>query len=557
MSNEVIIEIIGARGSVGPAGPQGDQGIQGIGWAPTFALLTDGARRVIQLSGWTGGTGTAPIDGVGSYIGPSGLTTVLASAVDIRGPAGIQGPAGAGGYSGTGVPGSALGPDGSFYFRTDTGYLYGPKTAGAWGSGFGISGPTGPGVAAGGTINQILYKTSGTDYATAWASVTTVLGYTPVNKAGDTMTGFLTLNADPTSALHPATKQYVDNAVQGLDAKQSVKAATTINITLSGTQSVDGIALVAGDRCLVKNQTTASANGIYLVASGAWTRALDADAWTEFPGAFVFVEQGSTQADTGWICISDLGGTLGTTSIAWTQFFGGGSYTAASGIVLTGIQFTLTGQALALHNLASNGIIVRTASGTVAARTIAAPSAGVTITNGDGIAGNPTINLVNDLAAIEALTTTGIVRRTATDTWAAGALTTLEVTTGLGFTPVNKAGDTITGLLTLSGGATGAFYRSLQLTPAATALDLSTTDFFYKTITANTTWTLSNIPSAGTLCSFNLHVYAGSTYTQTFWSGLIWVGNVAPTFGVGHHLMTFYTWDGGTTWFGSMVKFYT
>jgi len=145
--------------------------------------------------------------------------------------------------------------------------------------------------------------------------------------------------ADPTAAQDAATKGYVDATTQGLDPKLSVKAASTANLTLSGTQTIDGVALVAGDRVLVKNQSTASANGIYVVAAGAWSRASDMDAWSEVPAAFCFVEQGTTQADTGWVCTSDQGGTIGSTAIAFAQFSGAGEYVAGNGLTLTGNTF--------------------------------------------------------------------------------------------------------------------------------------------------------------------------------------------------------------------------
>lgn len=160
--------------------------------------------------------------------------------------------------------------------------------------------------------------------------------------SGGTMTGTLVLSGDPSQGTHAATKNYVDSVAQGLDVKASVKCATTANITLSGTQTIDGVAVSAGHRVLVKNQTTASQNGIYEVAAGAWSRASDMDAWTEVPGAFCFVEQGTVGADTGWVCTADQGGTIGTTAMTWSQFAGVGNYTAdGQGLGLSGTQFAL------------------------------------------------------------------------------------------------------------------------------------------------------------------------------------------------------------------------
>lgn len=166
-----------------------------------------------------------------------------------------------------------------------------------------------------------------------------------VKLGGSTMTGALTLSADPTNDLHAATKQYVDGLAQGIRAKGSVKAATTANITLSGAQTIDGISLVATDRCLVKNQNTASQNGIYIVAAGAWTRATDMSIWAEVPGAFAWVEQGTANADTGWLCTSDQGGTIGSTSITFVQFSGAGQITAGTGMTKTGNTLDVVGTA--------------------------------------------------------------------------------------------------------------------------------------------------------------------------------------------------------------------
>lgn len=150
-------------------------------------------------------------------------------------------------------------------------------------------------------------------------------------------TGSVSLNsqkitnlATPTAGADAVTKDYVDSISQGLDPKASVKAATTVNITLSGAQTIDGVSVVATDRVLVKNQTLSQNNGIYIVQSGAWTRATDADAWSELVSAYVFVEEGTTNADSGWICSSNTGGTLNTTPITWTQFSQAGVLTASN-----------------------------------------------------------------------------------------------------------------------------------------------------------------------------------------------------------------------------------
>jgi len=170
--------------------------------------------------------------------------------------------------------------------------------------------------------------------------------------------------ADPTANTDAANKQYVDNTVQGLDAKQSVRAASTANLTLSGAQTVDGVSLVAGDRILVKDQTTQSANGIYVVAAGAWARATDTDTWLELVSAYVWVESGTAQSDTGWSCTVDPGGTLGTTNVTWVQFSGAGQITAGAGLTKTGNTLDV-GQGAGI---------------TVAADTIAVAAGGVTNT---------------------------------------------------------------------------------------------------------------------------------------------------------------------------------
>jgi len=152
--------------------------------------------------------------------------------------------------------------------------------------------------------------------------------------------------ATPTAASDAATKGYVDASQQGLDVKESVKAATTGNITLSGTQTVDGVSLSVGDRVLVKNQTTSSENGIYVVASGSWSRAADADADSEVTaGLFTFVSEGTVNGDAGFSLTTNDDITVGSTALTFTQFSGAGNITGGDGIQKSGSELSIDAKA--------------------------------------------------------------------------------------------------------------------------------------------------------------------------------------------------------------------
>ena len=156
----------------------------------------------------------------------------------------------------------------------------------------------------------------------------------------------LTNVATPTDANDAANKAYVDAARSGLDVKASVRVATTENITLSGEQAIDGVSVVAGDRVLVKNQGTGSQNGIYVCAAGSWSRAADADTDAEVTaGLFTFVEEGTANADSGWVLTTNGTITVGTTPIAFSQFSGAGQITAGDGLTKTGNTLNVGGTA--------------------------------------------------------------------------------------------------------------------------------------------------------------------------------------------------------------------
>jgi len=155
------------------------------------------------------------------------------------------------------------------------------------------------------------------------------------------------LTSDSVISSQKAIKTYVDMAITGLSWKQEVVAATTGNITLSGTQTIDGVAVAAGDRVLVKNQTDKTKNGIYIVSTGAWQRAPDADTGDELAKAAVFIGGGNTYANTAWVC-SNVTITEWTTEITFVQFTGAASITAGTGISISGNTISIDSSVVTL-----------------------------------------------------------------------------------------------------------------------------------------------------------------------------------------------------------------
>lgn len=147
----------------------------------------------------------------------------------------------------------------------------------------------------------------------------------------------------PSSGGDAVNKDYVDITVAGLSWKDAVRLASTANVALTGLVTVDGVTVASGDRILLKNQTTASENGIWIASATAWARALDADSESDLLNASVFVSAGTVNKDTAWVMTNDVPITVGSTTLTWVQFAGSSTYIAGAGLTLTGNQFDVVG----------------------------------------------------------------------------------------------------------------------------------------------------------------------------------------------------------------------
>ena len=321
-------------------------------------------------------------------------------------------------------------------------------------------------------LGQNVTGSGGIVLATSPTLVTPTLGAASATSVSMTSG---TVSSTPVNPTDIANKSYVDSVAQGLDVKSPVLVGTTANITLSGEQTIDGI-LTSSSRVLVKNQTTQSQNGIYVSSSGTWSRSSDANTWNQLVSAFVFVEEGTTQADTGWVCTVDPGGTLGTTPVTWAQFSGAGTYQAGTGLTLSGNVFSITNTAVTATSYGSASSVptftvnaqgqLTAASNTsiaIAGSQITSGSVGATVggtgqtavATGDLLYGSAT-NTWSRLAA----GTNGYVLTLAggVPTWAAssGGVTSFSAGT-TGFTPSTGTTGAITlaGTLNTSNGGTG------------------------------------------------------------------------------------------------------
>ena len=166
--------------------------------------------------------------------------------------------------------------------------------------------------------------------------------------------------ADPSANTDAANKQYVDNVARGLMWKAPVRAASTTNVTTTAPgATIDGVTLVANDRVLLKDQTTASQNGLWVWsgAAAALTRTVDADTNGELaPGTAVTVTEGTANGDKAFLIVSDAAITVGTTNQTWGQLGGGTTYTAGNGIGVAGAVISAVAAASGGVQVVAGGI---------------------------------------------------------------------------------------------------------------------------------------------------------------------------------------------------------
>lgn len=260
------------------------------------------------------------------------------------------------------------------------------------------------------------------------------------NAGNETISGNWTFSnvvtgVTPSAASHLTTKAYVDGLATGLDTKASCRAATTANITLSGTQTIDGVAVIAGNRVLVKDQSTATQNGIYDVAAGAWVRSDDAD---NLPGAevtagmYTFISEGTVNADTGWTLSTNDTVVLGTTPLTFTQFTGLGQISAGAGLTKTGSVIDIGTASAARIVVNADNIDLATAGTAGTYRSVTTDAYG-RVTNGTNpttLAGYGITDAVTAVSVVTANGVSGSVTSTTTPaiTLTLGAITPTSVT---------------------------------------------------------------------------------------------------------------------------------
>lgn len=255
--------------------------------------------------------------------------------------------------------------------------------------------------------------------------------------------------ATPVGTTDLVNKLYVDSVTSGLRWKQPFQVATTVNLTSrSGFPVIDTYQTVAGDRVLVKNQTNAAENGIYIASSGTWAYAPDGDTWNEYISAIGFIEYGS-QLSSAWYCPAQSGGTLGVTAMSWSNFSVAGTYFAGTGLTLSAYTFSITdtGVTAATYGSASSvPVVAVNAQGQITSATSTTIAIANTQVSGLGT--------MSTQAANSVAITGGTINGTAIGGTTAAAVTGTTITAGTQFT---GAGTGLTGTATsLNIGGTSA-----------------------------------------------------------------------------------------------------
>jgi hypothetical protein len=347
--------------------------------------------------------------------------------------------------------------------------------------------------------------------------------------------------ATPLADYDAATKLYVDQVAQGLIVKAACQAATyeplatstggtitynngtagvgaTLTVAGGTFATIDGVTTVNGDRILVKNEAAAANNGIYVRTSATvLTRTADFDNTPsgEIAGAFTFIQGGTVNLDTGWVCTTDNPITMGTTAITFTQFSGAGSYTAGTGLTLTGSVFSISnttvtaasygsGDAVATFTVNAQGQLTAAANTAITAN--AANLTGTTLNSSVVSSSLTSVGTLANLAVTGNITSGNVYANSGTigASLLAGTLTTAaqpNVTSVGTLSSLAVTGNVTTGNVS---GTTGAFTDVSGNGAALTAITgANVTGQVGNALVAGTVYTNAqpNITSVGTLTS--------------------------------------------------------